>query len=186
MGAYSGKTCKHHQEQRFCLTTSSYAFDKLAVIPKQEVLLYSDRTRPKKMSPSHENQNSIHLSSFSFYLWALQNWHIFMSWKLLSTYLHFFGPKVHFLRLFKALMGKIFNKPPPWYPHILINLWRFICVGLPIPKIWQILVGVLLEYFIKHKPLISWRVCSHHRHSLHRHPQLSMECSVKALTNKRR
>ena len=39
--------------------------------------------------------------------------------------LHFFGPKVHFLRLFKALMGKIFNKPPPWYPHILINLRRF-------------------------------------------------------------
>ena len=43
--------------------------------------------------------------------------------------LHFFGPKVHFLRLFEAFMGKIFNKPPPWNPHILINLRRFICVG---------------------------------------------------------
>ena len=26
-------------------------------------------------------------------------------------------------------MDKIFNKPPLWNPHILINHWRFICVG---------------------------------------------------------
>ena len=43
--------------------------------------------------------------------------------------LHFFGPKVHFLRVLEAFMSKIFNKPPPWNPNILINLRRFICVG---------------------------------------------------------
>ena len=31
--------------------------------------------------------------------------------------------------LFEGFMDKIFNKPPLWNPHILINHWRFICVG---------------------------------------------------------
>ena len=39
---------------------------------------------------------------------------------------HFFGPKVHFLRLYEAFMGNNFNTPPPWNPHILINCQRFI------------------------------------------------------------
>ena len=70
-----------------------------------------------------------------------QNWHTVSmhiklhSWlnhqysKIWIPNLHFFGPKVHVLRLFKAFMGKIFKKPPPWNPRILINLQRFICVG---------------------------------------------------------
>ena len=58
--------------------------------------------------------------------------------------LHFFGPKVHFLRLFEAFMGKIFNKPPPWNPHILINLRRFICVGTVME------IKTLSQYWIVH------------------------------------
>ena len=36
--------------------------------------------------------------------------------------------------LFKGFMDKMFNKPPPWNLHILINRRRFICVGM----VWSI------------------------------------------------
>ena len=77
--------------------------------------------------------------------------------------LHFFGPKVHFLRLFMALIGKIFNKPPHWYPHILINLRRFICIGMvhgvfyePVTQWWVIIFWGIYTCFIKGKNVKIW------------------------------
>ena len=53
--------------------------------------------------------------------------------------------------LLEAFVGKNFNKPPPWNPHILINRRRFICVD----KVCN-LVKSQIRYFYKSPRL--WRL----------------------------
>ena len=106
---------------------------------------------------SHGTLNFCGLNTCEIYVFSTVSTHIKLHSWLNHQYskiwinLHFFGPKVHFLRLFEAFMGKNFNKPPPWNPHILINRQCFICVG----KVCN-LVKSQIRYFYKSPRL--WRL----------------------------